>query len=81
MLYKLTQSLQNFKEIPFLGAPKVRSWSTFTLTMPYLGQNLAHSESCPIPRLLLEAIPAIHIICQRMAMFEQLNDQLLMNSK
>ena len=23
--------------------------------MPYLGQNLAHSESCPILRLLLEA--------------------------
>ena len=40
-----------------------------------LGQNLANSESCPILRLLFL------VICQKTAMFEQLNDQLLVNSK
>ena len=35
-----------------------------------LGQNFAYSESCPILR-------PKSIICQKMAMFEQLNDQLL----
>ena len=38
-----------------------------------LGQNFANSESCPNLWFL--------VICQKTAMFEQLNDQLLVISK
>ena len=43
-----------------------------------LGQNLANSEPCPILR---GQNLSFQVICQKMAMFEQLNDQLLVNSK
>ena len=47
-----------------------------------LGQNLANSESCPILRLLYVAkICNFRKIVKKTAMFEQLNDQLLVNSK
>ena len=36
----------------FLGMPKVRVLSIFTLPIPYVGKNVANSKSCAILRLL-----------------------------
>ena len=52
MLQKLTQF--NLQENIFLGTPKVRAWSIFTLSIQKWSK-LANSESCPILRLLSEA--------------------------
>ena len=43
-----------------------------------LGQNLANSDSVIAVR---DQNLQFQVICQKMAMFEQLNDQLLVNSK
>ena len=57
--------------------PKGKSMVNFYIANA-LGQNLANSESCPILR---GKNLSFQVICQKMAMFEQLNDQLLVNSK
>ena len=46
---------------------KVEAWSIFTFGMPYLGQNLTNSKSYLVLR---------SVICQKIAMFEQLNNQI-----
>ena len=51
---------------------KVEAWSIFTFGMPYLGQNLTNSKSYLVLR---------SVICQKIAMFEQLNNQILFGLK
>ena len=48
-----------------------------------LGQNFANSESCPMySEIVVRGQNLLfQVICQKMAMFEQLNDQLLVISK
>ena len=64
-------------ENTFLSMKKVRAWPILTLAMPYVKteqiQNLAlFWDCCKRPK---------SVICQKTAMFEQLNDQLVVNSK
>ena len=58
--------------------PKVRE-SIYIVNA--LGQNLANSESCPILILFQRRKSVVQVFFQKMALFEQLNDQLLANSK
>ena len=46
-----------------------------------LDQNLANSESCPILILFQRPKSVVQVFFQKIALFEQLNDQLLVNSK
>ena len=46
-----------------------------------LGLNLANSESCPILRLLQESKNCFLGNLSKKAVFEQLNDQLLKDTK
>ena len=62
---------------PFKINWPLEAWSIFTFGMPCSGQNLTNSKSY----LVLRSVICPLVICQKIAIFEQLNNQILFRLK